>query len=139
MKKTVFIFGALIIGVLTLFQISTYSITSGNLTTEIVIGSIAIIFFFFGIYWNRKNKSNHETNTISEAIKTEHIAKLGITDREYEILIKISEGHSNREIGNQLFISESTVKTHVSNLFLKLDAKRRTQAIQKAKAMQIIA
>lgn len=139
MKKTVFIFGALIIGVLTLFQISTYSITSGNLTTEIVIGSIAIIFFFFGIYWNRKNKSNLETNTISEAIKTEHIAKLGITDREYEILIKISEGHSNREIGNQLFISESTVKTHVSNLFLKLDAKRRTQAIQKAKAMQIIA
>ena len=54
------------------------------------------------------------------------------------ILKAISEGLSNKEIGEKLFVSESTVKTHVSNLLVKLDAKRRTQAVQKAKAYHII-
>ena len=56
MKKTVFVFGALVIAVLTLLQLSTYTVTSGSLTVEIVIGIIAIIFFVFGVYWNQKHK-----------------------------------------------------------------------------------
>ena len=47
-------------------------------------------------------------------------------------------GHSNLEISQQLFISESTVKSHVSSLLQKLKAKRRTQAVQNAKELQII-
>ena len=54
------------------------------------------------------------------------------------MLQKIAEGLSNKEIAAALFLSESTIKTHVSNLLVKLDAKRRTQAIQIAKAYQII-
>jgi len=50
----------------------------------------------------------------------------------------ISEGLSNKEIANKLFLSESTIKTHVSNLLVKLNAKRRTQALQIAKDFQII-
>ena len=72
------------------------------------------------------------------SINTEKIAELGISKREYEVLLQISKGQSNKEIADELFVSESTVKTHVSNLLLKLDAKRRTQAIQKAKNMGII-
>ena len=139
MKKTIFIFGALVLGLLTLFQISTYSVTSGNLNIELVIGSIAVVFFIFGIIWTRKNSRKSDTFNPSPVIDKAKISALGITDREYEILVKISEGHSNKEIGTHLFISESTVKTHVSNLFFKLEAKRRTQAIQKAKQLQIIA
>lgn len=139
MKKTIVIFGAFIIGLLTLFQLSTYSVTSGNLNIELVIGSIAIVFFIFGIIWTRKNNKKNNTFPSSTGIDKAKISALGITDREYEILLKISEGHSNKEIGTHLFISESTVKTHVSNLFSKLEAKRRTQAIQKAKKLQIIA
>jgi ATP/maltotriose-dependent transcriptional regulator MalT len=45
---------------------------------------------------------------------------------------------SNQEIADKLFVSTSTVKTHTSSLFLKLDASRRTQAIQKAKELRIL-
>lgn len=55
-----------------------------------------------------------------------------------EVLQAISEGLSNKEIGNKLYLSESTIKTHVSNLLVKLNAKRRTQALQIAKDYKII-
>ena len=50
----------------------------------------------------------------------------------------IAGGLSNREIAERLFVSENTVKTHSSRLFDKLSAKRRTQAVQHAKAAGII-
>lgn len=71
-------------------------------------------------------------------IDLEKIKALDITDREYEVLQSISDGLSNKEIADKLYLSESTIKTHVSNLLLKLNAKRRTQALQIAKELQII-
>jgi ATP/maltotriose-dependent transcriptional regulator MalT len=50
----------------------------------------------------------------------------------------MSEGFSNQEIADKLFVSLNTVKTHTSNLFLKLEVKRRTQAIQRSKELMII-
>ena len=63
---------------------------------------------------------------------------LGITPRELEILELIAQGLSNREIAARLFVSENTVKTHSSRVFSKLDAKRRTQAVQLAKELRLI-
>lgn len=136
MKKTIVVFSLLILTILLLFQFSKYTFISNNLQIEIVIGIIAIAFFFIGIYINKK--SLHKINTPSEEINIKKIEELGITKREYEVLKKISEGLSNKEIATILFLSESTIKTHVSNLLVKLDAKRRTQAIQIAKSLQII-
>ena len=65
--------------------------------------------------------------------------RLGITPRELEILELIAGGLSNREIAERLFVSDNTVKTHTSRLFDKLNAKRRTQAVQIAKEAGIIA
>ncbi|MDX6288499.1 MAG: hypothetical protein QOH42_298 [Blastocatellia bacterium] len=64
--------------------------------------------------------------------------ELGITRRELEILELIAGGLSNREIAEQLFVSENTVKTHSSRLFDKLSAKRRTQAVQLGKELGLI-
>lgn len=66
------------------------------------------------------------------------LAALEITPREFEILGLVAEGLSNREIGERLFVSENTVKTHCSRLFDKLGAKRRTQAIQIGRAERLI-
>lgn len=75
---------------------------------------------------------------VSRMVDSNKIAQLGLSKREYEVLQEISIGLSNREIADKLFVSESTIKTHVSNILVKLDAKRRTQAIQRAKEFQII-
>jgi ATP/maltotriose-dependent transcriptional regulator MalT len=62
----------------------------------------------------------------------------GLSKREYEVLTLISQGDSNQEIASKLFVSLNTVKTHSSNLYLKLGAARRTQAVQRAKDLQLI-
>ncbi|MEM6892951.1 MAG: response regulator transcription factor [Bacteroidota bacterium] len=137
MKKTIFVFSALIISLLVLFKISTYSYTSGNSRIEYVISGIAIVFFGIGLYINRRSAS--KKNLEPKAINLGKLDDLGISKREYEVLVQIAKGLSNKEIGDTLHLSESTVKTHVSNLLVKLDAKRRTQALQRAKELNIIA
>lgn len=136
MKKTILVFGLLILAILLLFQFSKYSLTTGNISTEVVVSVIALTFFFIGIYINKK--SLHKSASNSTEIDENKIKELEITTREYEVLKFISDGLSNKEIGEKLFLSESTIKTHVSNLLLKLNAKRRTQAIQIAKSLKII-
>ena len=136
-KKTVFVFSTLILSLLILFQISEYAFLMGDTSIEFVIAVVAVVFLGIGLYIN-KNKGKSLSPETKEVDKGK-IEELGISNREYEVLIEISNGLSNKEIGEKLYISESTIKTHVSNLLIKLDAKRRTQAIQKAKALQIIA
>jgi DNA-binding CsgD family transcriptional regulator len=68
----------------------------------------------------------------------ERVRQLGITPRELEILHEIAAGHSTREIAAKLFVSENTVKTHASRLYDKLNARRRTQAVQIAKEAGLI-
>jgi DNA-binding NarL/FixJ family response regulator len=55
-----------------------------------------------------------------------------LTDRETEVLELIAKGLSNTEIGEQLFVSPATVKTHISRLLMKLDARDRAQLVIKA-------
>ena len=136
MKKTIFVFSALIIALLVLFQISKYSIISGGIKTELVITSIAVVAFFIGAIINKKVIKPSEEST--SEINHKKIKELEITSREYEVLALIAKGFSNKEIADTLFLSESTIKTHVSNLLNKLNAKRRTQAIQIAKELEII-
>ncbi len=136
MKKTVLVFGLLILALLLLFQFSKYALISNNLQIELIITIIAIVFFVIGVYINKK--SLNKSKIPSTEINQKKIEELELSKREYEVLQKISEGLSNKEIAEKLFLSESTIKTHVSNLLLKLNAKRRTQAVQIAKAFQII-
>jgi len=136
MKKTILVFSGLILALMLLFQLSTYSIHSGNLKTEFVVAIIAVTFLVVGIYINKKSLHKQEADT--REINHQKIKDLDITEREYEVLQAISEGLSNKEIGYKLYLSESTIKTHVSNLLVKLNAKRRTQALQIAKLYQII-
>lgn len=65
-------------------------------------------------------------------------ATLGISDRELEVLELLAEGRTNKEIAKTLTVSPNTVKTHVARLFDKLEAKRRTEAILKARELGVI-
>ncbi|AXT61448.1 DNA-binding response regulator [Aquimarina sp. AD10] len=136
MKKTILIFGSLVLALLALFQISKYTIATGNSSVETVIAIIALVFFGIGIMINKRIL--HKDQKPIQEIDYNKIKEIGLSKREYEVLCEIAIGLSNKEIAEKLFVSENTIKTHVSNVLLKLDAKRRTQAIQIAKKLQIL-
>jgi DNA-binding CsgD family transcriptional regulator len=64
--------------------------------------------------------------------------ELGISPRELTVLQEIVAGRSNKEIAARLNVSPNTIKTHVARLFDKLGAKRRTDAIRKARELGIV-
>ena len=65
-------------------------------------------------------------------------AALGISDRELAVLAEIAAGHSNKEIAARLHVSPNTVKTHVARLFEKLGARRRTDALRRARELGLV-
>ena len=136
MKKTILIFTLLVIAIFFLFQISKYTLLFNNSSIEVIIAIIAIVFFIIGIFINKKSLQKDDNPTVK--IDRQKIEALEISKREYQVLEEIYKGLSNKEIADKLFLSESTIKTHVSNLLSKLNAKRRTQAIQKAKELHIL-
>ena len=104
------------------------------------IGIVAILFTAVGVWVGSKlvKRKSAEKRAIDFEADAEQIKQLGISRREFEVLELIAKGLSNKEIGEKLFISIPTVKTHSSNLFVKLDVQRRTQAIQRARELKII-
>lgn len=118
---------------------------------EIYGGLVALIFTAIGIYLGLRWTRAKEVVVVKEVLKevrvresgpfvldTARLKELGITQREHEILGLIAEGLSNREIGERLFVSENTVKTHSSRLFEKLEVNRRVQAVQRARELGLI-
>lgn len=115
---------------------------------EVYGGLVAVLFsalgLYFGMQWARPKGVESrevrvpESGPVPFAVDTEKRKELGITPREYEILGLIAEGLSNREIGERLFVSENTVKTHSSRLFDKLRVNRRVQAVQKGRELRLL-
>jgi ATP/maltotriose-dependent transcriptional regulator MalT len=60
-----------------------------------------------------------------------------LSEREQEVLDQMALGKTNKEIAEVIFVSENTVKFHLKNIYLKLDVKNRTEAINKANALQL--
>lgn len=147
MRPIIIGFGLLILCLLILFRIGEVNFIKGDVKLEVIVAIAALVFFFVGLYFNyhsQKKIAESRSSPVvgpeppANAIDYEQIKKSGITQREHEVLIKMAEGLSNQEIAAALFLSESTIKTHVSNILFKLDAKRRTQAIQVAKQQKIV-
>ncbi|KGR75743.1 response regulator [Ureibacillus sinduriensis] len=65
--------------------------------------------------------------TLREEENLPHV-KNALTPRERDVLAELTKGKSNREIASSLFVTEKTVKTHISNIFTKLEVQDRTQA-----------
>jgi len=116
---------------------------------EIYIAVIAVIFTALGIWLALKlskpkiktvvvEKEVYVTRNSNFELNTVLIARLELSKRELEILRLLAQGHSNQDIASKIFVSLSTVKTHIQNLYDKLEVKRRTQAIEKARSLNLI-
>ncbi|MFL5594814.1 MAG: response regulator transcription factor [Gemmatimonadaceae bacterium] len=154
-KKIVLVYGilgGLLIAALNLIE---YRFLVLEHSLEIYGGLVAVVFAGLGIWLGLKLTRTRETVIVREvAVPVEvrvpvhvsgpfvrnekQVRQLGITPRELEILEALASGLSNREIAGRLSVSENTVKTHTSRVFDKLAARRRTQAVQRAKEAQLI-
>lgn len=147
MKKTILVYGILGGVLIALLKAVEYRFLILEHSLEIYGGIVALLFSGLGIWLGLKLTRTREVVVVREVPvpaarpferNEARLAELGITPRELEILEAVAAGLSNREIAAQLFVSENTVKTHTTNLFAKLSARRRTQAVQRAKEAGLI-
>ncbi|GGI29324.1 response regulator transcription factor [Pedobacter mendelii] len=120
-----------------------------NHAFEIYAGLIALIFTALGIWLSLKltkpkvkilivEKEIYLEKSTDFILNQKELHKLNLSKREIEVLELMASGLSNKEIALQLFVSLNTVKTHTSKLFEKMEVKRRTQAVEMAKRLNII-
>jgi DNA-binding CsgD family transcriptional regulator len=139
MRRTVILYGLAMATLLGLLKLIEYKYFVRDIPLEFYIGVVAMMFTGIGI-WAGLRLTRPKIVEVSGPFERDDasLKRTGISKREYEVLELISAGLSNQEIAEKLFVSTSTVKTHVSNVLGKLDANRRTEAIARAKKLRII-
>lgn len=148
-KKHVLLYGLLGGVLIALLKLIEFRYLVVEHSIEIYGGLVAAVFAGLGI-WLGLRLTRTRTTIVETVVVREvpvltpfvrdvgTVEALGVTPRELEILELIAAGLSNKEIAAKVFVSENTVKTHSRRLFDKLGARRRTQAVQLAKARGLI-
>ncbi len=139
MRRTITIYGISMAALIGLLKFVEYKFVIRDVPLEFYIGGVALMFTTLGV-WAGLKLTRPKVIEISGPFERNeaNLKATGISKREFEVLELIAAGLSNQDIAGRLFVSNSTVKTHVSNVLAKLDANRRTEAIANAKKMRII-
>jgi len=142
MNRRIWAYGLLLGALLIFFRLAENLFFSGDISLDIFLGIVGLFCLGLGLWMGKKLSSSNKKAESDTALKEDQakarIEKLGLSDREREILDLISQGFSNQEIADSLYISIHTVKSHTANLYSKLNVSRRTQAVQKARDLKII-
>jgi DNA-binding NarL/FixJ family response regulator len=134
MARRIVIWGAAGGILIALLKLIEYKHFVHEYSSEVYGGLVALIFSAVGIYLGLR-WTKAPPVFVPDSAKTREV---GLTPREQEILGLIAQGLSNREIGEKLFVSENTVKTHSSRLFEKMQVNRRVQAVQRGRELGLI-
>ncbi|MBX7248476.1 MAG: response regulator transcription factor [Caulobacteraceae bacterium] len=112
-----------------------YQYLAMRFSFEIYVGIIAVAFALGGMWlgWRLASRPRGAFRRNDAAI-----ASLGLTRQEMRALELIAAGQSNKEMARTLGVAPNTVKTHISNLFAKLEVARRTQAVIRARELELI-
>jgi len=139
MRKTILIYGVALAALIGILKFIEYRYFVRDLSLEFYLGVVAILFAGIGVWAGlRLTRRKVVIANPDYKLNEPELQRLGISKREYEVLELMAQGLSNQEIADKLFVSLNTVKTHSSNLFMKLDARRRTQAVRRAKEFGIL-
>lgn len=135
----VIMYGGVLAGGVLLLQWLEYQQYARTHAAEVRYGLLAALFLGIGIWVGMHlfGGKPHVNRTPGDGNPAAREA-LGISEREFEVLQLLAAGHANKEIAARLYISPNTVKTHVARLLEKLDARRRTEAISKARGLGIV-
>ncbi len=98
---------------------------------------IAVAFLVLGIVIGARVIGGRHAPAVFDG-NPKALEALGISPREVAVLKEIAAGRSNKEIAARLHVSPNTVKTHVARLFEKLGARRRTEAIRRARELGLV-
>jgi DNA-binding CsgD family transcriptional regulator len=139
MRKTILLYGVAMAALTGILKFIEYRFLVRDLSLEFYIGLVAVLFTGLGV-WAGLRLTRRKVVIADPDFKLNEaeLQRLGVSKREYEVLELIAQGLSNQEIADKLFVSLNTVKTHSSNLFIKLEARRRTQAVRRAKELGLL-
>lgn len=148
--KQILLYGICLALLLALLRWLELMFTIFSYAVEIYIGAIAVLFTLLGIWVaNKLTTPKVKTVVVEKEVfikelepfiqDEEQVQQIGLSKREMEVLQLMATGMSNNEIAEQLFVSVATIKTHTNRIFDKMDVQRRTQAIEKAKRLRMIA
>ena len=135
MGRTILIYGGLLALGATGLQFLQYQMLARTHPAEIYLALFALACMGLGAWVTLKLWRRPPAAPVTDPDAPQ---RLGISERELEVLEQLAAGRSNKEIAQRLEVSPNTVKTHVARLFEKLGAKRRTQAILRARELGVL-
>ncbi|KFN43691.1 response regulator transcription factor [Arenimonas oryziterrae] len=136
MWKRIVGYGALLAAGTLALQWLDYQRLARTHSTDITLFLIAVAFLVLGIVLGVRVFAAPAPAAFDGNPKA--LEALGLSERELEVLQELAAGHSNKEIAARLHVSPNTVKTHIARVFEKLEAKRRTDAIRRARELGIV-
>ena len=137
MWKRVAAYGAALAAGALALQWLDYERLARSRPDEIYTALIAAAFLALGVFLGMRVFAAQRPAPFDGNPKA--VASLGISPRELAVLKELAAGRSNKEIARRLEVSPNTVKTHLARLYEKLGAERRTDAVNRARELGIIA
>lgn len=134
--KTLFLYSLLLAVAAFGLEWLQYQYFSKTYSVEIYVVLIALAFASLGIWVGYRLTAQKPRGPFEQNIAA--LKSLGISGRELEVLEALADGQSNKQIGRTLDISPNTVKTHVANLYAKLQVNGRVRAIEEARTLHLI-
>lgn len=124
---------AVIMSFMKLYSSIVYSINENTNINEIssALKPLIISLYIYLIFINVISRYKQNKNNLNEKITSHNIKDLDLTRREQEIFSLVLEGFTNKEIGEKLFIAETTVKKHIQNILKKANCNNRSELINK--------
>jgi DNA-binding CsgD family transcriptional regulator len=134
--RTALVYGALLAMIAVVLQWLQFRLLVRTHPGSVYLALFALVCMALGgwVTWRLSHRPPPEPFEVN----TRAQQSLGISEREFEVLGLLAAGSSNKQIARQLEISPNTVKTHIARLFEKLEAKRRTEAIGRARELGLI-
>ena len=109
---------------------------SRRITPELYVAVIAILFAAGGLWlgWKVAARRHGPTFVRNDAA----VRSLGLTGQEMKVLERLASGQSNKELARAFGLSPNTIKSHLANMFAKLGAATRTEAVTRARELDLI-